>query len=351
MGRKKKEIKFKEPIRIREKELKDGNKSLYLDIYQRGERKKESLKLYLVPEVNQAAKRQNENTWKLAEQIKAQRILDIQENGLINWEATKKSKTTLVSWMERYVEDAGNLSSKRSRKNATERVKEYLGTLKSPDFALADVDKDFCKGFIAFLRTCTFNLGKKTLNETTCRMFSMCLSAALNMAVREGAIPTNPYKLLESKEKPQRAKTKREYLTIDEMKMLIATPCRYDIVKKAFLFSCFTGLRYCDMMSLRWSEIHTAADGVTQYIDHVQVKTNDNVTIPLSDEAKKWMPKQSDNDIVFHELKITSTTVEVVLGEWMAEAGIKKHITYHCRRHYNSSYRLKINKLQVCNFR
>jgi hypothetical protein len=50
MGRKKKEIKMKEPVRIREKRLNDGNVSLYLDIYYRGARKKEGLKLYLVPE-------------------------------------------------------------------------------------------------------------------------------------------------------------------------------------------------------------------------------------------------------------------------------------------------------------
>lgn len=82
MGRKKKEIKIKEPVRIREKRLNDGNVSLYLDMYYRGVRKKEGLKLYLVPETDAAAKLQNKNTRKLAEQIKAQRILDIQEKVL-----------------------------------------------------------------------------------------------------------------------------------------------------------------------------------------------------------------------------------------------------------------------------
>ena len=100
------------------------------------------------------------------------------------------------------------------------------------------------------------------------------------------------------------------------------------------LLSCFTGLRYSDMMTLKWSEIHTAADGKTLYIEHQQVKTKNTVTIPLSNEALKWMPRKSkDDDRVFHQLRITSTTVEVVLGEWMQEAGIQKHITYHCSRH------------------
>ena len=44
-------------------------------MYYMDARKKEGLKLYLVPEVNAAAKLQNRNTRKLAEQIKAERIL------------------------------------------------------------------------------------------------------------------------------------------------------------------------------------------------------------------------------------------------------------------------------------
>ena len=336
MGRKKKEIKMKEPVRIREKRLNDGNVSLYLDMYYRGERRKEGLKLYLVPEVNAAARQQNENTRKLAEQIKAQRILDIQQQGLVNWEDVKKSKMTLSAWVAEYTAEECGLSpaSMRSKRNAQARVEEYLLYIGKPDFALADVDKDFCKGFITFLKTCTFNNGKKTLSNTTCRIFMNRLAAALNKAVREGLIDRNPFKLLEAKEKPQKQNAIREFLTIEELRTLIATPCRYEIVKKAFLFSCFTGLRYSDMLTLKWSEMHKAADGKTLYIEHEQVKTKNRVTIPLSDEARKWLPRRTkDVDTVFHQLRITSTTVEVVLDEWMQEAGIQKHITYHCSRH------------------
>ena len=336
MGRKKKEIKMKEPVRIREKRLNDGNVSLYLDMYYMGARKKEGLKLYLVPEVNAAAKLQNRNTLKLAEQIKAERILDIQQHGLVNWENVKKGRMTLSAWVEKYTKDENGLTpaSMRSKRNAQARVEQYLLYIGKPNLALKEVDKDFCKGFIAFLKTCTFNNGKKTLGSTTCRIFMNRLAAALNMAVREGLIDNNPFKLLDAKEKPQKKSTMREFLTIEELRTLIATPCRYEIVKKAFLFSCFTGLRYSDMMALKWNEIHKAADGKTLYIEHEQVKTKNMVTIPLSNEALKWMPRKSKVDErVFHQLRITSTTVEVVLGEWMQEAGIQKHITYHCSRH------------------
>ena len=336
MAKRKKEIKVKEPVRIREKVLGDGTISLYLDMYYRGNRKKEGLKLYIVPGNTPEIKQRNSNARKLAEQIKAQRILDIQKDGLVDWEKLKRSRTTLVSWLEHYAssEEQLSASSTRSKKNAKARVEQYLASIGKPDMLLAEVDREFCRGFIAFLRTCKYNKGKKTISNTTARLMVNRIAAALNKAVVEGLIPSNPFKTLEAKEKPKKDSVAREFLTIEELKVLIKTPCRYEIVKKAFLFSCFTGLRYSDVKSLRWSEIHTAADGKTLYIEHDQVKTKSRVTIPLSDEALKWMPKREEGiDLVYHELRITATTVEVVLQEWMEDCQIDKHITYHCSRH------------------
>ena len=336
MAKTKKEIKVKEPVRIREKVLDGGTISLYLDMYYKGNRKKEGLKLYIIPETTPAAKLQNKNTRKLAEQIKAQRILDIQKDGLVDWEKLKRSRTTLLSWLEDFVtcDEKLSPSSVRPKRNAKDRVKEYLTSIGKPDMLLSEVDKDFCRGFVAFLRTCKIYKGKKTMSDTTARLLMCRVAEAMNKAVVEGLIPSNPFKSLDAKEKPKMKNGRREFLTVEELKVLIKTPCRYDIVKKAFLFSCFTGLRYSDMKSLKWSEIHTTADGKARYIEHRQVKTKKTVTIPLSDEALRWMPEQMEGiDQVFHELKASVNTVEAVLKEWMKDCKVDKHITYHCSRH------------------
>ena len=46
--------------------------------------------------------------------------------------------------------------------SATSAARMHLIYIGRHDLALRDVDKDFCKGYIAFLKTCTFNNGKKT---------------------------------------------------------------------------------------------------------------------------------------------------------------------------------------------
>ena len=72
-----KQTKAKEPVTIRERKLKNGNISLYLDIYVNGQRSYEFLRLYLIPGTRQEAKLQNAKTIQSANTIKARRIIEI----------------------------------------------------------------------------------------------------------------------------------------------------------------------------------------------------------------------------------------------------------------------------------
>ena len=86
MPRPKKVIKAKEPVRIRFKELQNGNKSIYLDIYRNGKRTYEFLKLYIVPEIDPASRAMNQHNMALANKIKADRIIELtnSEKGVSN---------------------------------------------------------------------------------------------------------------------------------------------------------------------------------------------------------------------------------------------------------------------------
>ena len=109
MARPKKQVKLKEPIKIRLKSLADGNKSIYLDIYWKGTRKYEYLKLYLIPEVNPLCKEQNKETMAVAERIKAERIKALHGHGVQDWEAVKQGSMLLTGWIKRYCEGGVNI--------------------------------------------------------------------------------------------------------------------------------------------------------------------------------------------------------------------------------------------------
>src|SRR5215469_10937439 len=100
MAVKSKEIsKVKEPIRLRTKKLANGNQSLYLDFYSEGKREYEFLKLYLVPETSAAGKEANKETLKLANAIKAQKIVELQNNRHGFSIVGTKSKANLIQYV------------------------------------------------------------------------------------------------------------------------------------------------------------------------------------------------------------------------------------------------------------
>ena len=80
MARVKNHTKVKEPIRLRMKPLSDGSKSLYLDIYRDGKRTYEYLKMYIIPETDNNARRQNQATMDAANAIKSKRIIELTSN-------------------------------------------------------------------------------------------------------------------------------------------------------------------------------------------------------------------------------------------------------------------------------
>ena len=88
----------KEPIKLRTKQLANGSKSIYLDIYRNGVREYEFLKLYLIPEENRLDKQRNEETLRTAYAIKSQRIVSLQ-NEEYGFSVAHKSRINFIAYM------------------------------------------------------------------------------------------------------------------------------------------------------------------------------------------------------------------------------------------------------------
>lgn len=111
MARPKKQVKAKEPVRLRFNKLKNGNTSIYLDIYHDGRRSYQFLKLYLVPEDGVAAKIQNANTMAKANAIKAERILELTNKVAGITDRSYKAKMLFTDWMRIYRDKVAEHSS------------------------------------------------------------------------------------------------------------------------------------------------------------------------------------------------------------------------------------------------
>ena len=327
----------KEPIRLRTKKLSNGNLSLYLDFYRDGKREYEFLKLYLVPEKTKADKIKNEETLRTANAIKAQKIVALQneEHGFI---VCSKSKIKFIDFMvaqaENY-EERGSYAYAQSIRNSIYHLRKYKGDA----VTLRQVDKAYLLGYIDFLNT-TGGKYNKPLSDAAKALYFDVVVIALNKAVKDEIIPTNPAHKINYKDRPQQGEATKQYLTFEEVKSLVATPCKYEVLKQAFLFACFCGLRYSDIKGLEWGKIQKIKSGEMQ-VEIKQQKTGEPLYLPLSANALQWLPERGlakDSDKVFALPHVS--TVEKFLPIWAKDAGINKHITFHVSRHTNATLML-----------
>ena len=333
----KEELRIKEPIKLRVKHLANGNKSIYLDMYMNGKRKYEFLKLYIIPEYNKSDRVRNSETLKLANAIKAQRIIELQ-NQSHGFKINKTSHIKLTDYIQSVAEKK---SENEVRKTVLHAVVYHLRRYNPNDIQLSRIDKDYILGFLDYLKTAkqTHTKKEKLLHVNTQVYYYKMLRYCLNYAVSEELISANPMNKIKNEEKPHKHRTEREYLTIDELRKLAQTPFYNGLLKKAFLFSCFCGLRHSDIIALTWGDIEMDDDGNFRlYI--IQKKTKEAISLPLSQESIKQLPKREDakeDDIIFKKL-ITLGRTNEILPKWAEQAGIKKHITFHTASHSKNFY-------------
>lgn len=331
MPRPKKTIKAKEPVRIRFKELQNGNKSIYLDIYRNGKRTYEFLKLYLVPELDPASRALNQHNLTLANKIKADRIIELtnSEKGVSNAMLRGRYKISeLLDHYSRWLEDNGKHTTVRSVNSAKKALLQFRG-----DIPIKMIDRDYCMAFMKFLRNDYKARTNRPISLTTATGYITVFSATLNWAVRNDYLNENPFTHIAAADRIHRPESKREFLQIDELKKLIATECpTRQSVKQAFLFSCYCALRISDVMGLTWGNIHK--DGDQWRVFTVMEKTKEPIYLPLSKQAVKWLPERGDakdEDKVFDLPSISR--ICIILDNWAKAAGISKHITFHVSRH------------------
>ena len=154
------------------------------------------------------------------------------------------------------------------------------------------------------------------------------LRACINQAYDDQIIPVNPLRGIEGLKEEE---VKRDYLTLDEVKKLAATPCRYPVLKRAFLFSCLTGLRKSDIQKLTWGEVQKF--GKYTRIVFKQRKTKGQEYLDISSQAEKYLGERGNpDDIVFTGFTYGSWT-SLELQRWSLAAGVNKNLTFHCGRH------------------
>ncbi len=198
-----------------------------------------------------------------------------------------------------------------------------------------DVDVELCKKFHDYLLKAKGLKNRQPLARNSVAGYWSTFRGFLNVAYRDKLLRENVNDYLD---RINTVPTRRESLTIAEIKLLYNTPCEIEVLKRAAIFSCLTGLRRSDIMALRWNNVQEYADG-GHYLDFISVKTKADNLVPISDEAYMLLGKRKDG-LIFKGLKKEMTSGP--MKDWIASAGIKKHITFHCFRHTYASLQIEL---------
>lgn len=314
---------------------KTGSISLFLEIYKgttttpdgkvKNLRDYEYLNLYLIDKPKTPIDKQsNKDNLLLAESIKAKRELEI-KNGLYGFTNDFKQNTNFIDYFKEQME---------KRSDSIGNYSNWLGSLKhltkfaGTKVSFREIDQNFCENFRDYLKNTAKKASGQPLSSSSVSSYFNKFRACLKEAVRKKIILSNPATDVSS---PKVIENKREYLTIDELKAIVKAECRYDVLKRAFLFSCLTGLRWSDINKLKWSEVQNTNDGWR--ITFHQQKTKGLQYLDISEQAKAYLGEAGNpNEKIFVGLKYSSY-MNVELSKWMMRAGITKDITFHCARH------------------
>ena len=327
--------KSKEPIRLRRRKMPSGLTSLYLDIYLDGKRKYEYLKLYLVPEKSRADKEKNRTTLQLAEDIRAKRMVELR-NGEFGFKSMYKEDTLFYPYYRAMCEARLGQESRGNWGNwysALHHLKIYDG---NENLTFRDITPEWVHGFKDYLENDAKAWGHDfrkrqdyhPLARNSKLSYFNKLRACLNHAFEERIIPYNPIRGVENF-KPEEGT--RMYLTIEELQKLVQTDMAHPELRRAFLFSCLTGLRRSDIAKLTWGEVHQ--QGAFVRLIFKQKKTGGQEYLDINEQAAELLGERGKpQDLVFPYM-ISPDSQNSIIQQWVYKAGINKKISFHCGRH------------------
>ena len=222
-----------------------------------------------------------------------------------------------------------SIESSDKRPNTKENLLSTVTQLEQfrPGLDFADLTYTMLKDFESWLRE--QGKGVNTVAKHLRQLRTLC-----NEAINDGYMPADAYPF--RKFKIRQEKGKHEFLTPDELRRIesvVLADGRHRHVLDAFLFCCYTGLRYSDFIALKTSNL--VLINRKKWLFLKMQKTNIEIKLPL-----QLLYDGKSLQILYRypsieELAAIPSNCETnrLLSEIGKLAGVKKHFTYHTARH------------------
>jgi len=307
-------------MNIAERPNRSNTKIFYYEEWGRGKGDRASLNIftYINPK-NQLEKNHNAETFKILAVKRSESILDQQAVGT-GYIPQHRFKDNFLEYYDEYVKKH-HRKGNRHLPGSFNHFKDFLGKDHLPPI---EVTEDLVTEFRHYLLS-------KFTGDTPANYLSR-FKKMMRAASKDGYFRINPAEDVKAKSNPS-IKLK-DNLEVEEYLKLLKTPCLNIEVREAFILSCYAGLRWCDVQPLEW-EKDIQGDQLRTRL--VQAKTKQPIWITLHPVARTILEKRRSSTVV----GLTTGKVfrlpshdkaNKILQKWCDDAGIKKHITWHCAR-------------------
>jgi len=207
--------------------------------------------------------------------------------------------------------------------------------LKQKDYPLSALNYQFILGFESFLRSYETDHYRGKIANNAIMKHIQRFRRQIKLAIELDWLEKDPFE----KFKPKMEKREREFLTSEELTKIEKLNTRIErlsIVKDLFLFSCYTGIPYADIVELKIENLVTGIDG-KKWISAKRFKNGVPYKIPLLEIPLALIHKYFGH----HRTKYTGNLLPRIsnqrLNSYLKEiadaCGIHKNLTFHMARH------------------
>ncbi len=315
-------------VTIRQRARANNRTSLYLDVYYgKGLSKRVTIgRIYNNPK-GKFEKLYNKNIQAKAEDMKIEILL-----GKSPYSFFKNSdRISREASFTEYFKKKAEVMKYRGQCQFYGSYLQFIKFSKEKNILFSDLTASYIEDYQYFLYHRGRSKRNTPLSRTTSTSYFEKFCATIKFAQKEGVIFKTELALV-SKEK--HIQPKREYLTEIEIKRLSTIKTNHKILLNAFIFCCYTGLRFKDMKSLQKKDVVQVNENEYELV-LVMNKTQDVVSVPLHPQALNILNSSQTNlptDRFFKDLKY-SNEMNKRLREIALQADINKHIFFYTSRH------------------
>jgi site-specific recombinase XerD len=244
-------------------------------------------------------------------------------NNLIQYHSEKIKNTLAPGSIRNFAVTEGYISKFLQKKK------------KTTDIYLKQLDYRFICDFESFLHSFWPEGHPKAMSQNTVMKHIQRFRKMVTLAYHLEWLPKDPF----IRWKPTFEKTQREFLSQNELSNLETYHFpieRLERVRDLFVFSCYTGISYIDIMELSKDNVHIGIDG-NKWIITKRHKTKTPVKVPLLEKSLDLLIKYENHPMT--EVSgtlfpvITNEKLNLYLKEIAEAAGITKNLTFHMARH------------------